>query len=165
MISLIVAHDRERGIGRNNELVWHYPEDMKHFKETTMGNIVVMGRKTFESIGSKGLKGRTNIVLSQTLPLIQEDAYVERHFEPLLKRLQNAEKEVFIIGGEQIYKLFLHHADRAIVTEVDGTHDCDAFFPRLYGSSWNMVDSRENGRTWIHEFEHRKTQFHKWLTE
>jgi dihydrofolate reductase len=146
MIRLIVAHDRERGIGRDNELMWKLPNDMAHFRRHTMGNVVVMGRKTYESIGG-GLKGRTNIVLSRTLPLIQEgDVYVERHFQPTLKRIKESPRDVYIIGGAEIYRQFLPHADEVIVTEVDGFFGADAFFPALSPYLWELY-ATETGKT------------------
>ncbi|MGG3561618.1 dihydrofolate reductase [Neobacillus rhizosphaerae] len=140
-ISLIVAHDRARGIGRDNKLVWNLPNDMKHFQRVTMGNIVVMGRKTFESIG-KPLRGRRNVVLSTTLQK-QHKVHVERDFKTLLEKLHKISRPAFIIGGAEIYKLFLPYADEVLVTEVDGNFECDTFFPVLSQSNWKLVENIE----------------------
>jgi dihydrofolate reductase len=156
-IILITAHDRARGIGKDNKLVWKNPEDMRHFKRTTMGHTVIMGRKTFESIGSKGLKGRNNIVLSRTLPLLQENAIVERHLSIVLENVRNSSQDAYVIGGEQIYKEFLPHADEVIVTEIDGNYDCDAFFPKLTTSNWEMTDSFAGKTAWFHYLKRKKT--------
>lgn len=130
-ILIIVAHDKARGIGRDNKLVWKLPNDMKRFKETTMGSTVIMGRKTFESIGG-ALRGRTNIVLSRTLPICNDkNVVIERNFEALLGKAQKASGDTFIIGGMEIYGLFLPFVDGILVTEVDGIFDCDTFFPDI----------------------------------
>ncbi|UKL30045.1 dihydrofolate reductase [Bacillus phage PK2] len=157
-IILIVAHDGARGIGKDNKLPWKLPEDMRHFKRTTMGHTVVMGRNTFESIGSKGLVGRSNIVLSRTLPLLQENAIVVRHFSILLQKLQNSPSDAYIIGGEQIYREFLKHADEVIVTEIDGVWECDAHFPKLTLSNWERTDSLRGEKCWFHYFKRRKSE-------
>lgn len=137
-IKMIVAHDLNRGIGKDNKLVWHIPEDMKHFKETTMGHTVVMGRKTFESLGMKnGLAGRTNIVLSRSLQ--QDLPFVENDYEAVLSRLKNSESDSFIIGGLEIYRLFFKHADEIIVTEIPNVYKCDTFFPELSVLEWQLI--------------------------
>jgi dihydrofolate reductase len=156
MIKLIVACDENRGIGKDNELPWSSPEDMRHFKRTTMGHYVVMGRKTFESIGSKGLKGRVNFVLSRTLPLLQKDAIVERHSSILLQKLQRDPFDSYIIGGEQIYKEFLPHADEVILTQMEGNYECDSFFPVLSTDDWELVDQHFGKEIVIYYFKKRK---------
>lgn len=140
MIKLIVAHDINGGIGKDNKLVWNLPSDMKHFRETTKGHIVVMGRKTYESIGG-ALKGRLNIVLSKTLPLVQEgDVLVFRHFGTVLETALKARGDVFIIGGSSIYEQFLPYADEVIVTEIQKEFECDSFFPNMSQAEWKLVE-------------------------
>jgi dihydrofolate reductase len=154
-ISLIVAHDRARGIGKDNKLPWKLPNDMKHFKKTTMGHIVVMGRKTYESIGG-ALDGRLNVVLSRSLPLAQKgNVVVERHFEVLLEKLKTSPRDSFIIGGMEIYRLFLQYADEVIITEIDGFFECDAFFPKLSPTNWELfytVEGEVNENNIPHQF-------------
>lgn len=142
-IILIVAHDRARGIGKDNSIPWlgKVSNDMKHFIRVTMGNLVVMGRKTYESIG-KPLRGRRNIVLSRTLPE-QEGITVVRDYEDLLRFTHNTSRDVYVIGGMEIYRLFLKYADEVIVTEIDGIYDCDTFFPKLSHSNWKLVSTSE----------------------
>jgi dihydrofolate reductase len=137
-LSLIVAMDENRAIGKDNKLLWHLPEDMKHFKNTTMGNIVVMGRKTFESMGSRPLPGRKNIILSSRLTPAgytyvfdgERNTIMTRDTEIILKYIHS--HEIFIIGGQQIYELFLPLADKLYITEVHtGVEGADTFFPEF----------------------------------
>jgi dihydrofolate reductase len=156
MIKLIVACDENGGIGKDNKLPWRSPEDMRHFKRTTMSHTVVMGRNTFESIGSKGLSGRVNYVLSRTLPLLQENAIVERHTSILLQKLKRDPFDSYIIGGEQIYKEFLPHADEVILTQMEGSYECDSFFPKLTTDDWELTDQHFGSDIVIYYFKKRK---------
>ena len=141
MISLVVAMDKNNGIGLNNKLLWKIPEDMKHFRRLTMNGIIIMGRKTFESIGHP-LHKRTNIVLSRTLQKL-EGCYVYPSLSELLHDYEQAssEEEVFVIGGEEIYIQFLPFADRLYVTHVDASFDADAHFPTIDTDKWEMVSN------------------------
>ena len=125
MINIIAAIGKNGELGLNNQLLWHLKEDMKYFKETTMGYIVVMGRKTFESIG-KPLPNRENIVLSRSNLNINGVKIVNDPY----KILEYNEK-VFIIGGESIYRFFLPYADNLYLTEIDEEKNADAFFPEF----------------------------------
>ena len=118
-VSMVAAIGRNRELGRGNELLWHIPEDLKRFKALTLGHPVIMGRKTFESIG-KPLPGRTNLVVSRSA-LSLEDALAQA------KKLDK--EEVFIIGGVQIYEQALPYADRLYLTLIEDTKEADAFFP------------------------------------
>lgn len=128
MISIIVAMDNRNGIGKDNKLPWHLPSDLAHFKRTTLGKPIIMGRKTFESIG-RPLPGRTNIVLTRAEPGAQVEGthFLALSLEAALELVKG--QDVFIIGGAEIYAQALPLADRLIVTHVDGEFDCDAFFP------------------------------------
>lgn len=118
-VSMVAAIGRNRELGKGNELVWRIPDDLRRFKALTTGHPVIMGRKTFESIG-KPLPNRTNLVVSRS-GLSLEDA---------LKQAKELDKEeVFIIGGAQIYEQALPHADRLYLTLVDAAAEADAFFP------------------------------------
>jgi len=118
-VSMIAAVGRNRELGLGNGLLWHIPEDLKRFKALTLGHPVIMGRKTFESIG-KPLPGRTNLVVSRSA-LSLEDALAQA------KKLDK--EEVFIIGGVQIYEQALPYADRLYLTLIEDTKEADAFFP------------------------------------
>ena len=130
MISLIVAYDKNRGIGKDNQLVWRQSADLKRFKEITSGKTVVMGRKTFESIG-KPLPNRNNIVLTKTrsqIPGVISISDIE----------QITEKEYFVIGGSEIYKLFIDYVDEIYATLIDCEIDADSWFPQIDMDNWNI---------------------------
>jgi len=132
LISLVVAHDKNSGIGLNNQLPWGKPfaEDMRWFREHTLGKTVVMGRNTFESIGSP-LKGRNSIILTKNpnYPVNQfEKCYLATSINHLIKFYYSEPFELVVIGGAQVYNLFLPYVSRFYVTEVDAQYKCDAYF-------------------------------------
>lgn len=137
--SLIVAYDSNRAIGKDNDLLWRLPSDMQHFKSTTMGHFVIMGRKTYESIG-KPLPGRLNIILSRNNDYYVEGAIVMNDLEGALFFAKlHGQKEVFIIGGGSIYEEALKKdlVDRIYLTEVHYSFaDADAHLPRLDQYGW-----------------------------
>lgn len=140
-VSLIVAMDRERGIGKNNDLMWHLPADMKFFKETTTGHIVVMGRKNYESIPERfrPLPNRENAVLSRAENYVAEGCFVFSSLENCLNHYQDeTERTVFIIGGGQIYQEALKSGvvTEMYITEVDHAFGADTFFPEIDLSHW-----------------------------
>ena len=129
MISLIAAIGRNYELGRNNQLVFHIKEDMQFFRHTTMGHSVIMGRKTFESIG-RSLPNRTNYVVTHHPELLPDDVEPVSDLRELLKSWQDTEEELFVIGGATIYAIALSYAKYLYLTEVDATtQDADAFFP------------------------------------
>lgn len=132
MITIIAAHDNNRVIGYQGSIPWHIKADMKHFKENTTGHIVVMGRKTYQSLG-KALKNRINIVVSKTPSFSPKDALVFPSLEEALAYGMNWEGKLvtFIIGGEQIYKEGMKYADNMLITHVMGTSLGDAYFPEI----------------------------------
>jgi len=138
MISLIVATSENNVIGNKGQLPWHLPRDFKHFKETTLGHPVVMGRKTYESIG-KPLPDRENIVLTRRHINI-DGIKIMSDKEDVLSYYEN--KDIFIIGGGEIYRLFLPHADKIYLTRVHTDIEGDALFPIL-DNSWNLTASEE----------------------
>lgn len=144
MITGIVAVDREGAIGKGGKLPWHYSADMKFFKETTTGNAVVMGRKTWLSL-KKPLPNRLNIVLSRRSEIEpQESLLVLQSVESVVSIARDLETDLYVIGGEQVYRSFLPHIDKWIVTEVPLTvEDADAFVPANYLEGFRAVGSRE----------------------
>jgi len=129
MISIIVAVGKNRAIGRNNRLLWNIPEDMEHFKEKTLGKTVIMGDKTFLSIG-KPLPGRRNIVVTLDPDFMAEGVEISNSLDDILEAAKKFPEEHFIIGGGQIYALALPHAQKLYITEVDDAPaDADTFFP------------------------------------
>jgi dihydrofolate reductase len=137
-VSLIAAMARNRVIGLEGRLPWRLPEDMAYFKRHTMGHAVVMGRKTLEGIG-KPLAGRTNIVLSRD-PSFQADGCLIAHSASEALGLSGG-AEVFIIGGESVYALFLPLASRLYITFIDSDYRGDAFFPAVNEAEWREVRS------------------------
>jgi dihydrofolate reductase len=141
IISFIVAVAEDNAMGRNNELPWRLPEDLKFFKRTTLGKPVLMGRKTFDSLG-KPLPGRLNIVLSGTKDLqLPEGVLLYNDVQEAVDRMQqeNAD-EGFIIGGAKVFELTMSMADRMYITRVHTTvPDADTFFPEIDHTHWKLV--------------------------
>jgi dihydrofolate reductase len=134
-LALIAAVARNGAIGRGNALLWHLPEDLKHFKRTTMGCPVVMGRKTWDSIG-RPLPGRRNVVVTRNAAWAAEGAEAAPSLEDALGRVAEAPK-VFVIGGAQLYALALPTVDELVLTEIDAeAPDADAFFPAFDRSAF-----------------------------
>ncbi|MGU3473289.1 dihydrofolate reductase [Paenibacillus sp. D51F] len=141
MITMIACMDRDRLIGRGNDLPWKLPEDMSYFKERTMGKTVLMGRKTFESFGGRPLKNRRNVILTRDAGFKPEGAETVHSLEAAL-RLETEGEELMVIGGEQIYELLLPHADCLLLTEIDASFGGgDAFFPSFREEEWKLADS------------------------
>jgi len=142
-ISIICAIAENRAIGKNNDLLWHIPEDFKHFKEKTSGHVIVMGQKTFESIG-KPLPNRTTIVLSNDPVFNTEGVIVARTFEEVFERARELEKEeVFICGGGSVYAQTIEMVDKLYLTVVKGDFEADVFFPE-YSEFTKIVSERKS---------------------
>lgn len=124
--------DEDRGIGKGGKIPWHISADLKRFKALTMGHPIVMGRKTWESLG-RALPGRTNIVMTRRQGYRAEGAVVVGSLEEALAAAAKADAEVHVIGGSAIYRLALPLADRIQLTHVSGTHGADSFFPGFEG--------------------------------
>ena len=153
---LIVAIDKEKGIGKNNDLMWHLPDDMKFFKETTKGHIVVMGRKNFESIPEKyrPLPDRENVVLTRNSDYKANGSTVYHSFEACMKAYQNEEERiVFIIGGGEIYRMALEAnvVDEMYITHVDKIYGADTFFPEFNSEKWKIETVLEHNQDERHE--------------
>ena len=144
MIIGIVAVDRNGAIGKGGKLPWHYSADMKFFKQTTTGNAVVMGHNTWRSL-KKSLPNRLNIVLSRQSEIEpQESLLVLRSVESVLSSARILDTDLYVIGGEQVYRSFLPNIDKWIVTEVPLTIEgADAFIPKNYLEGFRAVRSKE----------------------
>ena len=135
IISLVAAVDSKNGIGLNGKMPWgHIREDMEFFRGLTTGSTVIMGRVTFESLGNKPLSNRRNIVISSEANVAYyfkyDNLFYESSLENALLRLLN-EEQIFIIGGESIYKKAIDYADRIFLTHIDKDYHCDRFFPNV----------------------------------
>lgn len=143
MISLIAAIGKNNEIGKKNGLLWNLPADMKHFRDLTKDHTVIMGQKTFESIG-KPLPNRKNIVLTKDDSFKKEGIEIVHSLEELYNILTETE-ENFVIGGGQIYKLLIEKADKLYITHVDASFpDADTFFPEIIPIVWNEVSHEEH---------------------
>jgi dihydrofolate reductase len=141
MLSIIAAMSEDRVIGRNGTLPWHLPADLKHFKELTLGHAIIMGRRTFESIG-KPLPGRTSIVLSHKESLGVPGVLTARSIEEAVE-LAPGDAEVFVIGGHEVFQSALPTADRMYITLVHtAVPDGDVHFPPFDEADWTLVDER-----------------------
>jgi len=144
-VSLIVAVAENGVIGKDNQLPWHLPADMKYFRDTTMGHCVIMGRKNYDSIPLKyrPLEGRTNIVVTWQQGFIAEGCIVVNSLEDALKEANNKkETEVFIIGGADIYRQTINIADKIYYTKIHHAFDGDAFFPKVDVGRWELTTKR-----------------------
>lgn len=137
MISLIVAMDQNRVIGSHGELPWRLPADMRYFKSVTMGKPVIMGRKTYETIG-KPLHGRKNIVMTRAKDYDAPGCTVVHSGEAALDAAMDA-PEVMIIGGAEIYRHFLPQADRLFVTQIEASFEGETLFPPIAQDQWRTV--------------------------
>ena len=147
MISIIVAYDKNLAIGKDNTLVWRQSEDLKRFKRLTSGKTVVMGRKTYESIG-KPLPNRRNIVLSRQNINIEGVEIIDS-FDSL-----NKDEDIFIIGGGEIYKNFIIFADRLYVTEIDCEIEADTWFPKIDLNIWEIESVEKHTSDEMNQFDY-----------
>tara|TARA_B100001287_G_scaffold37027_2_gene26438 strand:- start:5221 stop:5730 length:510 start_codon:yes stop_codon:yes gene_type:complete len=167
-VSLIVAMDKNRGIGKNNDLMWHLPNDMRFFKDTTVNHIVVMGRKNYDSIPEKyrPLPNRRNVILTRNSNFKAKDCDVFNSLDDALGAYEyGSEKTIFIIGGGQIYALALAQevVDEMYITYVDGDYDADTFFPEFDESKWRkeLVLKQEKDDRHKNSFEVFRYTFNK----
>lgn len=129
IISIIVAVDENRAIGKNNQLLWDIPEDLKHFRDITTGHPVIMGERTYQSIG-RALPNRTNIVLSHNPDFKAEGCLAAHSLEETFEiSAKYDSEEIFVIGGGMVYKSALPFADKLYLTLIEGTHEADVYFP------------------------------------
>jgi dihydrofolate reductase len=138
MISFIVAMDENRVIGKDNELPWHLPEDLKFFKRTTMGHPIAMGRKTHESIG-RVLPGRENIVITRQLDYKSNNATVFYPMEEFVEYCRKQDDEIFVIGGAEIFKETFAYADRLYITHIYEEFEGDTYFPEFNETEWELI--------------------------
>ena len=144
MLSIIVAKGKNNIIGKDNEMVWHLPEDLKHFKNLTTAHTIIMGRKTFESLG-KPLPNRKHIIFSQNPDFKVNDENVEVvHSLLQIQDLIEGKEEAFVIGGAMIYNFLMPYVKKMYVTEIEKDFEGDTFFPTIDSEVWKET-SREKG--------------------
>ncbi|WP_199824518.1 dihydrofolate reductase [Metapseudomonas resinovorans] len=150
-LSLIAALAQNRVIGRDNQLPWHLPADLKHFKAMTLGKPIIMGRKTWDSLG-RPLPGRLNLVVSRQRSLVLEGAEVFPSLEAAIERAdawarEEEAEELMLIGGAELYAQGLAQADRLYLTRVELAPEGDAFFPEVSQQEWRLASSIEHEAT------------------
>ena len=141
LLTMIAAAAENNALGKNNDLIWHISEDLKRFKRLTSGHAIIMGRKTFESM-PKALPNRTNIVLTNKKDYQSEGATVVHTLEDALALVKD-DSQPFIIGGGEIYRLFMPYCDRIELTRVHNNFEADVFFPEIDLNQWKEI-AREN---------------------
>jgi len=141
MITIIAAVASNNALGKDNQLIWHLPADLKRFKQVTLGHHIIMGRKTFESLG-KPLPRRTNIIITRNKNYTQEGCIVVNSLNQAIEAAKSDENP-YILGGAEIYKQAIEIADKLDLTLVDQSFDADAFFPEIDTNVWQQT-SRED---------------------
>lgn len=144
MLKIIVAHDRNRLIGNQNQIPWHSKEDFRHYKETTMGHTLIMGNKTFESIGNP-LPGRKTIVLCFDPEYDAQGCEVCTDYRRLLDRYEKSEEVVYVCGGASVYALFLPYCEELIVSLIEGEYSGDTYFPEYEHLFQMKREEQRNG--------------------
>lgn len=150
ILSLIVATDEENGIGKDNQLMWHLPKDLKFFKNTTSGHTVIMGRKTFDSIG-KPLPKRRNIVITRQKNLSISGVEIFNTLADALEACAD-EEEVFVVGGGEIYKQALPLAHKLYQTKVHHIFNADTFFPEINPLEWELISREDHAKDEQHPY-------------
>lgn len=152
---------KKRALGKDNDLLWHLPNDFKHFKSLTTGHPVVMGRKTYESIG-RLLPNRLNIIISRNKDFHVEGAKVFHDFQDAETYLLNQDtQKAFLIGGGQLYKEFINKMDMLEITEVHSEFEADTFFPEIDTQSWKEVSRKTNTMDEKHKFNYDFVRYKK----
>ena len=154
MIILIWAEDEQGCIGKDNALPWHLPADLAYFRKQTLDHTVVMGRKTFESFGSRILPRRKNVILTRDKTFVAENAEVCYSKEDVLSLSEK--EQIYIIGGAEIYTLFWEHADFLLQTKIHHTFDGDTFFPKEIAEPFMLIQSipgmPDEKNVYVHDF-------------
>lgn len=165
-VSLIVAMDLDRGIGRDNDLMWHLPNDMKFFKETTQNHVVVMGRKNYDSIPEKyrPLPNRENVVLTRNTDFTADNCKVFHSLEDCLDAYKNeTDRTVFIIGGGEIYRLALeaNAIGEMYITHINHRYGADTFFPDFNLKDWSVETVQDQPKDDRHEASFSVLRYYK----
>ncbi|AHF01820.1 diacylglycerol kinase [Thiomicrospira aerophila AL3] len=159
-LMMIVAMAKNRMIGKDNQMPWHLPDDLKYFKAQTLNKPVIMGRKTFESIGARPLPNRPNLVISRNPDFQAEGIQVFDSVELAIESVAEAD-EVVIMGGAQLYAQWLDKVDRLLITEVDAAPEGDAFFPVIDRQAWREVSRQHHPADARHPFAFDFVEYHK----
>ncbi len=147
---MIAAAAENNALGKDNDLVWHLPDDFKRFKRLTSGHHIIMGRKTFESF-PKLLPDRTHVIITRKEDYSPENTIVVHSIEEALK-VSKLDDQAFIIGGGEIYKMGMEHADRIELTRVHGEFEADTHFPEIDKSEWEIVKDQFHDKDEKHDY-------------
>ena len=150
MITMIAAAAENNALGKNNDLVWHLPDDFKRFKRLTSGHYIIMGRKTFESF-PKLLPDRTHVIITRKEDYAPEGAIVVNSLEEAI-RVSKLDEQPYIIGGGEIYNLSMDTAERIELTRVHGRFEADTFFPEIDEDKWKLVDEKFHEKDEKHNY-------------
>ena len=150
MITMIAAAAENNALGKDNDLVWHLPDDFKRFKRLTSGHHIIMGRKTFESF-PKLLPDRTHVIITRKEDYSPENTIVVHSMEEALK-VSKLDDQAFIIGGGEIYKMGMEYADRIELTRVHGEFEADTHFPEIDKSEWEIVKDQFHDKDEKHDY-------------
>ena len=161
MLSIIVAVAENNVIGKDNKLIWHLPEDLKRFKKLTTGHTIIMGRKTFESLG-RVLPNRKHVILCNDMEMNIEDENVEVLEDiSMLKEYIDSEEEHFIIGGATIYKLLMPCASKIYLTLIHEEFNGDVYFPKIEEKDWKVIDRQQGLKNEENPFEYEYITFER----
>lgn len=161
MLSIIVAVAKNNVIGKDNNLIWHLSDDLKRFKKITTGKTIIMGRKTFESLG-RVLPNRKHIILCNDAELEIEDENVEVLQDiKLLDTYIKSDEEYFVIGGATIYKLLIPYVNKMYITEIDKEFEGDVYFPTFEKSEWNVIEKEKGPDDLENNFEYEYVTYLK----
>ena len=161
MLSIIVAIAKNNAIGKDNKLLWHLPEDLKRFKRLTTGHNIMMGRKTFESLG-RVLPNRHHIILCNDAKLNVQDENVEILDDiSKLDKYINSEEENFVIGGATMYKLLMPYSNKMYITEIDKDFDGDVYFPKINKDEWKATEREQGPEDNENDFEYEYVTYER----
>lgn len=162
MIHLVVAKSDNNVIGHDNQLIWHLPNDLKHFKEITTGHPIIMGRKTFESIG-RPLPNRTNIIITRNKNYSVENAKVVHSLNEALELAKEIDENIFILGGGKIYEQAIDFADILEVTEVHENFEGDTYFPEIDLNVWKEISRIKHHKDEKNKFDYSFVRYERKL--
>ena len=154
MLSIIVAKAKNNVIGKDNSLIWHLPEDLKRFKKITTGHTIIMGRRTFESLG-RVLPNRHHVILCNDAEMNIDDENVEILDDiAKLDKYIESDKENFVIGGATMYKLLMPYCNKMYITEIDREFEGDVSFPEINKIEWKIINTEKGPKDGVNDFEY-----------
>ena len=154
MLSIIVAKAKNNVIGKDNSLIWHLPEDLKRFKQITTGHTIIMGRKTFESLG-RVLPNRHHVILCNDMEMSIDNENVEILDDiSKLEKYIKSDEENFVIGGATMYKLLMPYCKKMYITEIDKEFEGDVFFPEIDKAEWKVTNTEKGPEDGVNNFEY-----------